>query len=587
MITQTSYSVIVPVWGKVHVDRFLDWALPSWLSPRNLPYLASSGPVEVIVLAGKLDIARISENAVVALLVRSCQLRFVEIDDLVAGDVATVTLTLAFTRGANAAMAGAKRPRLIFLNADFLLTDGSIASIARRFDAGQRKLLCASVRVREEVTSPRLARMRQADGSMIAPAREMVRLALEALHPTVLACCVDQPLLTSARPNQFFWRSGASTLVLRSFLLFPLAVLPEKSPGRAEIYCDYGWIEEFAPGAPFDIVDDSDEILIVELAPTNQELDFVRPGPPDIVECARRMSAWMTEFSRRQPLTPIIFHACDKSENSLAESKVLSAAFVTDLLRHFGVSHSLKAHPYWLGGAAAYIRNRKQIGVDAIPPELMPPPRLPKRNLALSSRLRNTAKSLLLGRPGRRRRWHPLWRAERLLRRVGALNVVALTSLIGELDIVSSPIGAPLGILELEEGKSVADVVANLVKAVAPEQHGYLILGHGISAAAQAISIMESILALDAIERQFTILSCLELMTANEALALSRHRSLASEFHLVSLTRLWGLLLASLVSIIVVVKDNLKRFPPPNRLGTPSAALLLQVQRTSISRPGI
>ncbi|MGG6496460.1 UNVERIFIED_CONTAM: hypothetical protein NY603_26420, partial [Bacteroidetes bacterium 56_B9] len=88
--------------------------------------------VDVIILAGRSDIERIKNNPISALLARHCAVRFAEIDDLIPGGISTVTLTLAFTRGANLALADGARPRLIFLNADFVLTDGSIASIARR-----------------------------------------------------------------------------------------------------------------------------------------------------------------------------------------------------------------------------------------------------------------------------------------------------------------------------------------------------------------------------------------------------------------------------------------------------------------------
>src|SRR5579863_6692792 len=140
-----AYSVIVPVWGAAHVGRFLDSVLPTWLSPGNLPDLAARSETELILLAPKADLDRIMAHEAVLRLRDLCKLTPVEIDDLVPGAIATVTLTLAFVRGARAAMEQGLR-RLIFLNADFVLADGSIAAIGRRFDAGQKLLLCASVR---------------------------------------------------------------------------------------------------------------------------------------------------------------------------------------------------------------------------------------------------------------------------------------------------------------------------------------------------------------------------------------------------------------------------------------------------------
>jgi len=571
------YAVIVPVWGATHVERFLRWALPSWLSPGNLPALSAN--VDVIVLAGRQDIARIKDDPIAALLARHCAIRFAEIDDLIPGGISTVTLTLAFTRGANLALAGGARPRLIFLNADFLLTDGSIAAIARRLDAGQRLLLSASVRVREEIAAPLLGGMRRDDGPLVAPARETVRIALGALHPTVLACRVDQPMLASAHPNQFFWQVGQAALLLRAFLLFPLAVVPERVPGPAEMYCDYGWIAEFAPGARADIIPHSDEVFIVEMAPTGQELDFVRAGPVDPAECARRISCWITDFSRAQPLTPIVFAAADAAPGELERDTSASERFVAELLRDLGPSHPPKAHPYWLAGAAAWLRNRRQAAVQAIPPELRPPPELPARNLALSAVLRAAVRRVLLGEPGRRRRWHPFWNAERLVRQLGPVRIVTAGALLAQFDARSTPAGVPLGVLEISDGASASEVADQLAAAVGPGGRAYLVVGHSAWDAAHLVSVRERVSVLAAVEQGFVIHSCSTLVSSDEAVAASRHRRLAVEFHLVTPLRAFVFLAASAFSLFAVWGGNARRASDRARADADAATLLLTLER--------
>jgi hypothetical protein len=113
------YSIIVPVWGLVHVARFLDWALPTWLSPRNLPELAARGPVEFILLTSRKDFDVIQRSPMGVLLRSHCFVKLAEIDDLIPGSVATVTLTLAFTRGVDLALSGGQHRRLIFLTEIF------------------------------------------------------------------------------------------------------------------------------------------------------------------------------------------------------------------------------------------------------------------------------------------------------------------------------------------------------------------------------------------------------------------------------------------------------------------------------------
>jgi hypothetical protein len=550
-----TYAIIVPVWGAAHVARFLDWALPSWLSAQNLPHLAAGACVELFLLAPKADIIEVSRHPTTALLEKYCTLKPVEIDDLIPGDISTVTLTLAFTRGASAAMARERRPRLIFLNADFLLTDGSIASIARRFDTGQRLLLSASIRVREELVLPDLARMRS-DGSMIVPAREAVRLALGALHPTVLACRVDQPLLQSAHPNQFFWQPDANTLLLRAFLLFPLAVSPDHPPGLAETYCDYGWITTFAPDAPVDIIDTSDELFIVELAPSSQEVDFVRPGPFDAEEAARRISVWANDFSRAQPLTPVIFNAIDVSEASRRELTARSGDFIKDLSRRLGPAQPMANHPYWLGGAAAYLRNRRRAGLHAVPAELAAPKSLPMRNFALGAWLRSLAKDMLMGRPGKRLPWHPYWRAERLLKGLGAVRVVGHGRIADAYGVTTLSSGTALGAIDVRSRKLSRDAVASLAANVAMGDRAFLIVDHGADRSATSLTIGERIDALAAVDQVFRIRSARALVTSLEAKVAARHRRLAAEMHLESPGRLLGLIVGSAVALVEMAFVN-------------------------------
>src|SRR5262249_33511352 len=135
-MARVPHSIIVPVWGQTHVARFLEWALPTWLSPRNLPELASRGPLELILLTSRKDFQAIQDSGMLVLLRAICEVKLIDIDDLIVGGVPTVTLTLAFTRGVNIALSEGEHRRLIFLNGDFLLSDGSLASIADRFDAG-------------------------------------------------------------------------------------------------------------------------------------------------------------------------------------------------------------------------------------------------------------------------------------------------------------------------------------------------------------------------------------------------------------------------------------------------------------------
>jgi hypothetical protein len=575
-----AYSIIVPVWGSVHVARFLDWVIPSWLSPLNIPHLASSATVDLILLTSRADQDGITRHPIVEVLAAHCKLRFVEIDDLIPGGIPTVTLSLAFARGVTTALDQARKPNIIFLNADFLLSDGSLASVAKRFEAGQQILLCPSIRVIETQVMPEFDRMRHSDGSMTVPAREAVRLALGALHPTVIACRVDQPLLQSSHPNQFFWRVDSTTLLLRAFLLFPLAVTPKKAPDPVDTYCDYGWIATLAPDAPIDIVQTTDEFFAIELAPEGQELGFVRPGAVDLDDIAHRISVWANDFSRAQPLTALVFSSADVSKAALDRTVTISQTFIADLLGRLGPAQPLSNHSYWIGGATSYLDKRRKIGVNDIPPEMAPLSATPNQDFTLNSRIRSWGARLLLGRPGARRLWHPYRNAERVTREMGPSRVVGSTQIPNELNIVKSETGTPLAAINSKNLEDKTKIISNLAAAVDKGGRARLIVGFDAREFSELLGAKERAAVLVALDPFFRIVSATDLVTAFEAQVIMRHRYLAGQLHLVTRKRSLRLVAASAVAMVNMAFANLGRSRTDSALADAGvASLLLELQR--------
>jgi hypothetical protein len=578
-MTQIPYTIIVPVWGAVHVARFLEWALPTWLSPRNLPQLATRGPLELILLASRADFTAIESSPLTTILRTHCTLKLVEIDDLIPGGISTVTLTLAFTRGVNQALADQPGKRLIFLNGDFLLSDGSLVSIADRFDAGQELLLCSSVRVREELVAGDFQRMRRADGVMMLPGREAVGIALGALHPTVLACRVDQPLLHSVHPNQFFWKPDDASLVLRAFLLFPLAVAATRPPGPADTYCDFGWITTMAEQPSISIIDNTDELFIVELAPTGQELDFVKAGEAVVADCAERMSSWMTEFSAAQAGTPIIFKARDGSEVAIAQAVQASDRFVDELRRHFRALHPVRNHPYWQAGVASYLRNRRDQGNDHVPAEIAAQAAQSTPKVAATARAREMAKRFVMGGPGRRRPWHPYYYAERLIKQLGMLRPVGQVALLDQLGAKKTAQGgSPIAITEFSDWETAERTVIRLFEATGPDETAHLIAVNELYLNPGRLTVRERIAALAIVERRFQIVSVRSLMSRKEVEAVASNRRLMVELHPSKPLQALGMAVASAVSLGQVLAANLSGRNQPDLAGR-SDILLIELRR--------
>src|SRR5262245_44959033 len=91
--------VLTPVWGTRYVEIFLNTGLPSMLSQRNLPLVASQYPCEFVFLTREIDAEQIRAHPAYAALERVCKVKLLFIDDLLLPGMEGFVLTLAFSRG--------------------------------------------------------------------------------------------------------------------------------------------------------------------------------------------------------------------------------------------------------------------------------------------------------------------------------------------------------------------------------------------------------------------------------------------------------------------------------------------------------
>jgi hypothetical protein len=591
--------LIVPVWGRGHVARFLDRVLPSWLAPGNLPALARERAFTVVFLTDAAEAARMRTHALVGRFETFAAVRIEAIDDLIASGVATVTLTLAFTRGAALGRKLAPDAAVVFLNADFLLADGSLAHLAGQLDAGAEMVLAPSLRAVEEVVRPRHDALRAPEGTLTVPSRELVKVALDALHPTVTACRLDQQRMSSAHPNQFFWRVNDETLICRSMLLFPLAVVPRRDVEPAVTFCDYGFIEQLAPDATPVALADSDSWFALELCPARHESWLIREGGATTPDLARSLSAWSTAFHRAQLRHRIVIHAGDPGGNLTAASAEADRR-VSKIVAALGPAIPAAHHPYWISGAHAWRRLRREAGLPDAAPELGDlPPDLPQ-TAVWGVRLRQAAGRLLVGRPGRRFPWQPGWAGERLLRAVMSGGAAAPPMpLAGDEEVLhdlmpmgfgserpaspDSSHGTPVVGCELADGDG--DAAERLLERIgsALETTTEVMLVVRLSGSPQVAPAnpaeAESSRLLERLGRRFTLSEIGSLDDRFDHAVQGWHRELAMEFHQSTVLRRLVLMLRSVAGTAALLAISPVRALAGRKSGSRSTFIVMKLKR--------
>src|SRR5215469_1606010 len=384
---------LVTVWGHSYIKRFLSLALPSYLAPGNLPVLAASAELEVVIMTSKADIALFETESVFRQVNGLCRTSFIPIDDLLTTGCYGVTLTLAYGRAIISLGEDMRNTHFVFMNADFILADGSLRSLVKHILDGRLVIVAPSFRAVEEDLRPRLETMVDPEkGNLTIAPRELVRLALDYNHPTNIAKTVNQNFCHMLNPNQFFWQVDDQTVVGRHFLVFMLCLKPERVISKINSYCDYGFIPEMCPSGDMAVLHDSDDIFMLELAALDQESNLMGVGRQLTVhELARTLSQWTTREHRELAQHTLLFHAGDLP---LSLEKVVSEAswFMGQLQRSLSAPKSHRFHAYWSSGIDAWRESRRRQHQPDDAPEIGREP------FVLGNRQSGFLKFLALGR---------------------------------------------------------------------------------------------------------------------------------------------------------------------------------------------
>ncbi|MFY9687220.1 MAG: hypothetical protein WAJ88_15580, partial [Pseudolabrys sp.] len=241
--------------------------------------------------------------------------------------------------------------------------------------------------------------------SMIVRSRELMRWALDHLHPMTLANMVNFPLCHTTHTNRLFWRVDDNTLIGRFYLMHMICIRPEITNFVVGSSCDYSFIPEMCPSGNVHVLTDSDDYLVVEMQKRSHERNLVRFGNVKQTVLAASLSEWATATHRKNAHSAVIFHASDLPPQ-FDESVVQSGAYIDEIERSLPPPQPHRNHPYWLGAMAAHewaVANQQKSAMPLTPADLL---ELQATGLTWwLYKIRN----FIYGRPPNVRPWHPRW----------------------------------------------------------------------------------------------------------------------------------------------------------------------------------
>ena len=308
--------LIIPAWGEIYVRKLLSVTLPAALAAGNLPALCQAFEVELVVVTELRFFDLISASQTFRAASKVCRPELIPLDDLltdVAGDYGIV-LTDALFRGFADLGARMTNTYLLFLNADFVVSDGSLRHIGQLMLEGKRRIHAPSFRVISENVWPQLlARVDVNTCSLSIPSREMANLALKNKHPTVRARTINQRLFHQKWMDQFYWYVDEDTLIGYQSPVALVAIKPERVVLEPVLVWDFAFIPETAPTLTPHFITDSDDFFMIEPQSRETGHEMIRIGGASMDEVASDLSLWLTKEQRVSSKQLLKIHAGDIS----------------------------------------------------------------------------------------------------------------------------------------------------------------------------------------------------------------------------------------------------------------------------------
>src|SRR6516164_147856 len=340
--------VITYAWGEEYADTLLTLTLPALLAPGNLPYVASEVPCELVILTERRFFSKFRSHPTIARIGKVCPIRLVRLDDLIVSkDKYGMTLTYALHRAFSDLGPAMTEHWQIFLNADFILADGSLRNVIHHLSRGERIVASPSYcTIAEEVTPELRKHLDAATSTLSISHRELARLALQHRHAVVRGKTINHTSFHMRYADQFYWSIDDGTLIGYQMPVSIVGLRPERCVAEPNSYWDYGLIWEYCPRAEICVIGDSDDFMMLELRNKDVAQDQIIPGPPDKKAIAERMIAWVTPYQQHFLNFPLTIHDRDLPP-TVEDARVKLRSFVGEVMSNAPPLPSHVKHSQW------------------------------------------------------------------------------------------------------------------------------------------------------------------------------------------------------------------------------------------------
>lgn len=277
----------IVVWGDLYTELFLELSLKAQLAPGNLPEFVrkNQGHCRYLIYTTGTDAEKIRASQAFQTLcgIIDTEIVLLETLDSYGQDIRKTPVLC----NAHAMHKGQREGyNLIFLVPDMIFADGSLSALLEIARTGKRVVMMGYFRTLWESFVPLFRKTYGTDGSSIsASARELIKLAMDHLHPETLSWTWGSPNFRRDEPVFLYTTVPGKGMIERSFHLHPVMICPDQNTPLPSIEGNWSidgssyLSEAFPDFSQYYVVQDSDQLFALDLLRFDERYkDYIKPG---------------------------------------------------------------------------------------------------------------------------------------------------------------------------------------------------------------------------------------------------------------------------------------------------------------------
>ncbi len=400
---ERGFHFITVLWGERYRNYFLEYCLPSLLSPGNIPALRTLNTSKFLIATRPEDWEGMRGTLIFGQMEQFVTPIFFEIPPCPPERSGCEHMGIGHKLCCEQAFQ--EQAYAMILTPDCMLSDGTVARLQEFAADGAELVLAAAIRYAEEPFLGKLQDLglipqesrRDSGRSLNIDARSMVSAAIYGLHSQSLRYEWDAPYFYPQLSPAVWWRVPAEEgIILHSMSWAPL-LLDYKAVRKHDTSTLDSWTidgdylyKNLPTSAEIRVIDDSDDAFLASWSPQDDQAQSLKPNRilqlPYIGEFLKRLIFYdsfngplFDPFKRRIFLRPVYWHSRPLNDKwNLVESRAArtlsealkspqnsAARFALSTLR-FPLRIGIVTGQFWAYRRSAMIRFREIIRGDTV-----------------------------------------------------------------------------------------------------------------------------------------------------------------------------------------------------------------------------